>query len=170
MSATKKRAELKRLSAQTQQNIYDMLRLTDEILTDVEYVDHFGSEAAAMDDIEAKEFSHFGGRPSLGSMLRAYRKNPDLKTWKENKFNIVLMIDLANPKEERETVRVDWKAQAQTLEAELTNAKSTLAEQSRTISELRARDQEKAELIGELRGQIKVLEKYAPRGEMSMAR
>lgn len=170
MSTTKKRAELKRLSSSVQQNIYDMLKLTNEILSDGEYVDQFGGEAGAMDDMEQKEFSHFGGRPSLGSMLAAFRKNPDIKTWREYRFNIVAMIELANPREDREVVRIDWKAQAKEFEAELTQAKATVSEQSKTISELRAKAEELNGLVGEFRGRVAELEKFVQRREPAMAR
>lgn len=123
-----------------------------------------------MDDMEAKEFSHFGGNPSLGSMLQAYRKNPDLRVWKEYQFNIRAMIDLANPREESDTVRVNWRAQAKLLEAELANAKAQLTDQSKTISELRAKLDEVNGLLGEYRGRVQELEKFAPRRELAVVR
>lgn len=169
-STGKKRAELKRLSAAVQSNIFEMLKLANEILQDGEYVDSFGGEAQARDDMEAKEFSHFGGNPSLGAMLQAFRKNPDLKTWKEYRFNIRAMIDLANPREQSDTVRVNWKSQAKLLEAELGNAKTQLAEQSKTISELRAKLDELNGLLGEYRGRVQELEKFSPRRELAGAR
>lgn len=168
--STKKRAELKRLSAAAQANLFDMLKLAAEILQDCEYVDQFGGEAQALDDMQSKEFSHFGGNPSLGSMLAAYRKNPDIKVWREYRFNIRAMIELANPKEEREVTRIDWKVMAKELEAEVASYKGQLADQSKTISELRAKIDEMNGLLGEYRGRVVELEKFAPRRDAALSR
>ena len=109
-TTSQKHARLKQLSQQTQQNIYDMLRLVDEILQDREYIDQHGGEGPLLDSFENHEFSHFGGSPSLSSMLRAYRHNPKKAVWQEHAFNLRVMIDLATPEKDRGDVqRVNWK-------------------------------------------------------------
>lgn len=137
-SAGKKRAELKRLSSDVQRNIFEMLRLAHEILSDHEYVATFGNEAKCIDDMQEREFSHFGGNPTLGMMLRAYRMFPDIAEWRKNKFNIRVMIDLANPRETKEGERVNWKARCAELEAEVANYKARVEEQAATIAALRS--------------------------------
>jgi len=99
-TSSQKHAELKRLSRKAARNIYDMLRLADQILQDHEYVDRFGGEPQLIEAMENDEFLHFGGNPSLPSMLRAFRANPLLKTWQEYRFNVRAMIDLAEPEPE----------------------------------------------------------------------
>lgn len=169
MSTTKKRAELKRLSSEGQRNLFEMLRLADEILKDAEYVDQFGGEASCIDDMEAKEFSHFGRSPTLGMMLKAYRKFPDIAEWRRNRFNIRVMIDLANPREKVETQRTDWKARATELDADNANLKALIDEQSKTISELRAKVEELNGLVGEYRGRVMELEKHRGRRDLAAA-
>lgn len=100
-TTSQKHAELKKLGKQARETIYDMLRLTTEILADHEYVDQFGGEVGLRDLLEAEEYVHFGGDPSLTAMLRAYRANPDEATWKEYRYNIRAMIELANEQEDR---------------------------------------------------------------------
>ena len=164
MSTTKKRAELKRLAATAQQSIYDMLKLASEILADKNYVDQFGGEAAVIEEMEAKEFAHFGGNPALATMLATYRKIPDQATWKEYHCNVVAMIELANPREPRSAgERIGWKARAVELEAEVASLTAMKQEQSKTIAELRARADELAAELGELRGRLSVAERYLPR-------
>jgi len=106
-TTSQKHAELKRLSKTVARNIYDMLRLADQVLQDNEYVDRFGGEPQLIEAMENDEFLHFGGNPSLSSMLRAYRANPVLKTWQEYRFNIRAMIDLAEPEPEPRRKQVD---------------------------------------------------------------
>lgn len=101
-TTSQKHAELKRLAKQAAQSIYDMLRIVTEILEDHEYVDRFGGEGAILDLIEKEEFIHFGGDPTLTAMLRAYRANPREATWKEYRYNIRAMIELAHEQEDRQ--------------------------------------------------------------------
>ena len=132
-TTSQKHAELKKLSQQTQRNIYDMLRLTDEILQDHEYVDQFGSEAELIEQMEAVEFSHFGGQPSLGAMLRAYRLNPKRAIWEEYNYNLRVMIDLATPDRSPSTpARVNWKARCEELEEQV----KLLQSENKTLRDL----------------------------------
>ena len=95
-STSQKRADLKALGKQARENIYAMLKLADEILKDQDYVDQFhGGEIEVMQQMEADEFVHFGGDPSLAAMLKAYRENPGEDVWQEYRYNIRAMIDLA---------------------------------------------------------------------------
>lgn len=102
-----KRAELKRLAKAARDSLYRMLQIVDELLADVEYVDRFKGESQLIDDIEAKEFAHFGGSPSLAAMLRAYRANPKKFTWAKYNFNIAAMIELAAPPPEPKSKNSD---------------------------------------------------------------
>ena len=150
-STSQKHARLKKLSKETQNNIFEMLKLADEILKDREYVDQFGSQAALMDMLEETEFSHFGGKLSLQSMLRAYRANPDLKTWETNKFNLVVMIDLSEPSREKEEVeRNDWKARFKEAEEEAAKWEARCVELESQVSELTAN-------CDKLTGQVELL-------------
>jgi len=138
-TTSQKHAALKKLSKQTQDNIFEMLTLANEILHDAEYVDQFGGEADVIDAMELSEFSHFGGQPSLPSMLRAFRANPKKSTWQEYNFNLRVMIDLAEPERERgDVTRVNWKAKCATLEEELAEVReecSQLRGQVRLLTE-----------------------------------
>lgn len=120
-TTSQKHAELRKISKQAKDNIYDMLKLACQITEDHEYVDEkFGSEAALIEEMEKKEFSHFGGVPTLGMMLMAWRANPGKKTWAEHKFNVQVMIDLATPEPEKATTpRMDWKKRCAELEEEV---------------------------------------------------
>lgn len=151
-STSQKHAELKRLGKDTQQNIYTMLRLTQQILDDHDYVDQFGGEGPLLERMEQEEFAHFGGNPGLGAMLRAYRANPDKEVWETYRYNIRAMIDLASPSKERgESSRTNWKAKAEALEQEL---KLANAEKER----LRHQVDELLQEVGHLRGRIEAME------------
>jgi len=158
-TTSQKHAQLKGLSRNTQQNIYEMLRLANEILQDHQYVDGLGGEGKLLDMLEKEEFSHFGGDPSLPAMLRAYRYSPQLETWREYRFNIRALIELAAPDSEgADATRTNWKALAKALQAELEQAKAALEEYRRTNAELRNNHEAHLGEIGELRGRLAVLE------------
>lgn len=100
-------------------NIYDLLKTVDEILSDFEFVDSSGGEGRLIGVIEQEQFSHFGGQPALATMIRAYRHNPLRDTWKEYQFNVRAMIELATP-ERRASMkpRINWKQRCAELELE----------------------------------------------------
>lgn len=119
-TTAEKRTQLRLLANQARTQLFDMLKLTHEILSDPEYLEEHGGEAALMSHLEATEFAHFGGKPTLANMLAAYRKNPEKSVWDEYRHNIVAMIDLAQPPKVTESVeRVNWKAKAQELEVKV---------------------------------------------------
>ena len=167
-TSTQKYAELKRLSKTVKQSIFDMLAIADELLADTEFVDQYGGEAQLIDHLEANEFSHFGGRPSLSEMLRAFRKNPAKSAWAEYKFNIQAMIELAKPvKEAAEVERINWKQLAKELEQRVESLEATLADYKANVSELRDTNQRLVSENGELRGRAATLERLANRrGEL----
>lgn len=157
-STSQKHAELKKLSKQVKENIFDMLRLTDEILSDKKYVDEFVSESALIEMIEQQEFGHFGGNPSLSAMLRAFRANPKKATWQEYHFNIRAMIDLANPDEEKQdrAGRVDWKGKTAELEEQVESQQATIDELTSSNAELREHVEKLTTELAEMRGQLSV--------------
>jgi len=159
MSTTdQKHAQLKKISQQHRKNIYDMLRLANEILSDHDYVDRFGGEADMIDMMEADEFAHFGGQPSLSAMLRAFRANPKKGTWQEYNFNLRVMIDLSEPQKDRgETMRINWKARCAELQEKLKATEATLADYKQANVELREKCDALGSEAGELRGQLKML-------------
>ena len=150
------RRELRLLSAKVKENLFEMLRMACEVLDDGDYCETFGGADQVMDDLEKVEFSHFGGAPSLSSMVQAFRKNPAMETWKEYHFNVRAMIELANPREERDVVRVDWKALAKSMEAELESTKKALADSQ-------AKNEELGREMSELKVQVGVLERLQKR-------
>jgi hypothetical protein len=155
-TTSQKHAELKRLGKQSQYNIYEMLRLTQQILDDHEYVDQFGGEGPLLEMLEKDEFAHFGGNPALATMLRAYRANPDRELWEKYRYNIRAMIDLAEPeKEKRESTRTNWKAEAEKL-------REDLARLTAENAALREQVEDLLQANGELRGELKWLRKEAP--------
>ena len=157
-TTSQKHAELKKLSRQVQQNIYDMLKLVDEILQDREYIDQYGGEGPLLDAFENGEFSHFGGSPSLASMLRAYRHNPKKAVWQEHAFNLRVMIDLATPEKDRGDVqRVNWKARCAELEEDVKRLSAMLEEYRTTSADLRQRCDDLTAANGELRGELKAV-------------
>lgn len=122
------RRELRLLSVTVKENIFEMLRMASQVLNDRDYCDRFGGYDKLLDSLEKEEFSHFGGTPTLTSMLRAYEANPDAAEWKKYQFNIHAMVLLAKPrKQERDYFpRVDWKTKAKLQEAELLSTKQRL--------------------------------------------
>ena len=158
-TTSQKHATLKALAKRACDNVYQMLRLANDIRSDTEYVDRFGGEADLIELLEGNEFAHFGGTPSLSAMLRAYRTNPTKTTWNDYNFNIWAMIDLANPTSETtETIHVNWKAKVKALEAELDQAKAALNDYRQTASELRETVDNLTGQNGELRGRLSALE------------
>ncbi len=166
MAATKtktsrKHAKLKELSATVKTSIYQMLKLADEILADPEYVEQFGGEPQLIDHLEANEFSHFGGRPSLAAMLKAYRKSPTESEWRQYKYNIQAMIELSVPRDNEKPVHVNWKARCSELEAEIASLKASLEDYQQVSADLRKVCDDLRAENGELRGQLKYLEKIS---------
>lgn len=164
MSATvKKRERLKKLSADAKKSLYEMLKITDEIFRDKDYVDEHGGESPLMLAIESDEFAHFGGTPSLAELLRAYRHNPEREVWEENRFNWRVMIDLAKPaRESGESLsRVNWKAKAKELEAENERLKSEVDRLRTENANLSARVGKLTESVAELKGELRAVERLA---------
>lgn len=157
-TTSQKHAELKRLSADVKRNIYEMLRLTDEIMSDKAYVDKHGGESSLLAAIEQSEFSHFGGSPKLGTMLRAYRANPSLETWSEYDYNLRVMIDLATPERDRgEATRINWKSKCAELEERVQQLTAALEESQESNRALRSKCDELLQQIGEMRGRVKAV-------------
>lgn len=158
-TSSQKHADLKELSRKIKVNIFEMLKLTDELLRDPEYVDQFGGEAQLIDTLETSEFSHFGGQPSLASMLRAYRANPKRATWQEYHFNLRVMIDLATPaKEKAAEPHINWKKKCGELELQVEQLESSLNE-SRRLCESLTKEVERLKIeSAEMRGRLKYIE------------
>lgn len=115
-----KHAELKALGRQHRRSTYEMLALAHEILEDPAYCEQFGGQSALQDHLEATDFVHFGGKPTLANMLRAYRKNPNRSVWDEYQHNIWAMIDLSAPTKNTEAKeKINWKALAKELEVKV---------------------------------------------------
>lgn len=120
MNTEQKHAELKKLGKKSRTNLYDMLKLATEIVDDPEYCDQYGGQSALIDHLEATDFAHFGGKPSLANMIRAYRKHPDKGTWDEYQHNIHAMIDLSRPEKSTEAKeKISWKALAKELQVKV---------------------------------------------------
>lgn len=161
-TSKQKHSQLKNLSKTIKTSIYDMLKLTDELLSDHDYVDAFGGEDQLIDSLEADEFSHFGGSPSLPEMLRAYRHTPKLAAWKEYRFNIRAMIELAKPERESEAKeRINWRALAKELESKVARLESALDQYRKSDSEKDSQIRELTAELGELRGELKAVQRYA---------
>lgn len=159
-TTSQKHARLRELGEAARKNLYEMLRLADEILKDREYTEAFGGESHVIDQMQTREFAHFGGRPSLPEMLRAFRCNPSRETWEEYRHNIWAMIELSRPaKEAVEIERVNWKALAKKLEVELLQARAALEEQREAAAEYRRKCDELQRENGELHGRIIELDK-----------
>lgn len=167
MSASQKRAELKRLSKTVQGSIWEMLKIADELLHDIEYVDEFGGETGLIEHMQEEEFSHFGGSPGLPALLRAYRFSPKKSTWAEYRFDVWAMIDLAAPaKDGSETVRVKWMERCKAAEAKVVELEAVVADQRKTIASQQAQiDQLHAE-VGELKGQLGMAMRFVPERAM----
>lgn len=164
-TTSQKHAKLKQLSQAAKDSIYDMLRLTQQILDDHKYVDQFGGEGPMLERLEQDEYSHFGGQPSLPAMLRAYRANPEKATWKEYGYNLRVMIDLATPERERgESQRVNWKSRCHELEEKLNHMESSLQQHKAEAEKLRERCDALVSANGELRGQLRMLRDGNPVG------
>ncbi len=156
MTSGKKRAELKRLSKDARKTLHSMLRLADELLRDLDYVDQFGGESNLLDDLEAKEFAHFGGSPTLTQMLRAFRANPSQATWEEYSHNVWAMIELARPaKDAGPAERVNWKSLAKELQVQVETLTVELEKQRQENEKLSAEVRGLAEQNAEMRGELK---------------
>jgi hypothetical protein len=157
-TSSQKRARLKELSRDVQSGIYEMLKLADEILRDPSYVDDHGGEPALIDHLESVEFAHFGGNPSLLSMIRAYRHNKSRETWAEYRFNVRAMIELAKPAPEGSSAeRINWKVLAKELEAKVAHLEAALTEQRNTAEEMRREAATAAREAAELRGALRAM-------------
>jgi hypothetical protein len=129
MDSKQKHAELKKLGKKARTNLFDMLKLASEIADDPEYCEEYGGQTALVEHLEATGFAHFGGKPSLANMLRAYRKNPTKATWDEYSHNIWAMIDLSAPAKNTEAKeKINWKAHAKELEVKVEILEAELAE------------------------------------------
>lgn len=119
-SSEKKREQLKKLGRQARVKLYEMLSLTASILTDAAYVEEHGGIEVLTDHLEATDFAHFGGKPSLRNMLGALKKNPEKSVWDERRHNIWAMIDLAKPSPaaSQGKPRIDRAARIKELEVE----------------------------------------------------
>jgi hypothetical protein len=159
-STTQKRAQLRRLADDVKNNIYEMLRLAVDILKDHAYVDDLGGEDMVIEMMQEQEFSHFGGAPSLGQMLRAWRANPKRETWKEYQFNVWAMIKLSTPQEERERPpSFNWKMLAKELETKLKALEKTLADTIEANDRLRDERDHALAMANKLEGRLEMLEK-----------
>lgn len=135
MNTKEKHVKLKQLGKQSRDSLFDRLRLTDEILRDHEYVDQFGSEPRLVEIMEADEWSDFATRPGLPALLKAYRANPNKKTWEQYRFDWGAMIELARPEEsEDRKPTTNWKSKfhdaevrIKELEAEIRGLREALA-------------------------------------------
>ncbi len=73
-------------------NVFDRLRLVDQVLRDREFVAvAYRDESAALDHLEAKCFGDLCGARGLAHLLTVYRTYPDAKVWAELKWNLTLL-------------------------------------------------------------------------------
>jgi hypothetical protein len=116
-TTSQKHAELKHVSKQAKDSMYQRLALTHEILSDHSYVDRiFGSEPRAIEVLEADEWSDFAQTPGLSALLGAYRASPEREKWEENRFDWAVMLELAKPPATSQRGdRVNWKAECEKL-------------------------------------------------------
>lgn len=120
MNSSEKHKQLKKLGRKSKDNLFEMLKLASEILKDESYCEEYGGQEALRDHLQVTDFSHFGGKPSLAAMLRAYEKNPEKSTWEDYQYNVWAMIELAKPpKESSDKQRINWKARAAELEVKV---------------------------------------------------
>lgn len=148
MNTEQKHAELKKLGKKARTNLYDMLKLATEIVDDPEYCDQYGGQSPLIEHLESTDFAHFGGRPSLANMIRAFRKNPNKATWDEYQHNIWAMIELSTPEKNGEALeRINWKARAKELEVRCEMLEAELAT-------LRTRHEETLASLGDLRSRL----------------
>lgn len=163
MTSGKKRAELKRLSGDVRHGIHAMLKIAHDLLEDQEYVAQFGGGPQLIDDMQSKEFAHFGGSPTLPQMLRAYAANPGEQAWKEYDYNIWAMIELAAPaREAGEATHINWKAIAKELEVQVEQLTTELAAASEQVSAMEAAIASLETQNAEMRGELKALRELAP--------
>lgn len=161
-TTSQKHARLKQLAEQAGKSVFDMLALADEILLDREYCEQFGGEPQLIDMLEENEFAHFGGNPSLPALLRAYRTFPRREDWRERRYNVWAMIELAQPAPEAASKdRTNWKqrcaeltAANETLTAELTHVKDRLAAVSQDLQDQRLK-------VANLQGRLETMEAAA---------
>lgn len=120
MNTKEKHVRLKSLGKQARDSLFERLRLTDEILRDHEYVDQFGSEVRLIEIMEADEWSDFSTRPGLFALVKAYRANPNKKTWEQYRFDWGAMIALATPDAETDRkAPINWKTKFQEAEVRI---------------------------------------------------
>jgi len=127
MTGKELRQKLKVASANVRTGIFDMLSLTASILQDDEYVAKHGGQDALLDNLEATEFAHFGGSPSLRGMLRAYQVFPTRRAWSKQRYNVRAMVLKSGYKTSTESKkRINWKALAQERLETIENLKKTV--------------------------------------------
>lgn len=164
VTANQKLAEFERLGKQSQKNLWLMLKLAHEMLENHRFVEANGGRAAMIRMLQDRGFSHFGGKPSLESMLRAYEANPEEKTWIEYRHNIRAMIDLAKPESEATgRTRKNKDAIIKELEAEVAALRAANAEIQRSLQAERVKCEAMLRENGELLGRVKTLESILSR-------
>jgi uncharacterized coiled-coil protein SlyX len=170
-TASQKRAALKAMSMTIKTQLFEALKLADELLQDPDYTDQFGGELALIEHMEQEEFSIFGGEPSLFDMVAAYRANPTKKVWAANKYDIRVMILLTKgePEDKGPKERHNWVKTAHELEGRVAELEATIAQQNETIAEyqkqLAAKDaelDESKQTIARMEGRLEELEKRLP--------
>lgn len=84
--------ELVNLRNQAGTNIYQRLKLADQLLSDRDWVCRpdggGGDESRAIDRLEDDCFGDLCGALSLPQMLEVMHATPDEKVWKQNKYNL----------------------------------------------------------------------------------
>ena len=102
MKQTTKRllAELKTLRDSGDANIYQRIKVAESVIDDADWLNEFhdGDPTAAVASLEHEFFSMLGGSPTLGQLITAYKTFPDESAWKEYRYNVRIMVDLAAEK------------------------------------------------------------------------
>jgi hypothetical protein len=156
-TTSQKHAELKALSKQGREAIYQMIGIAAEIIADTDYADQFGGQPQLIEHMEKHEFEHCG-LFKLAQLLDAYRRF-DKSVWNEHRYSLIAMVAMCQPKKEkRERACENWQSRAREAEAKLDVALVENEQLKKTISELHVTVSESREQIGELRGILKARE------------
>lgn len=171
LTASQKRAALRAMAVTIKTQLFDALKMANELLQDPDYADQFGGELGLIESMQQDEFAIFGGDPSLFDMLKAYRANPNKNVWAVNKYDIRAMIILTEgePEEKERKERHSWVKQAHELEGKVAELEAQIAQQQETIADyqkqLATKDIEldgAKRTIARMEGRLEELEKRLP--------
>jgi len=145
-TTTKKLAALKQLCDVTGENLFERLKLADEVLSDREWVNiSFISEAAARDHLAERYFPDIFGLVTTGELFQLIKAFPLKSNWEEHKYHVKAMLATIKDdsrqgrRKTEEPTKSELREKVSELELELANVRLALAERTRRAGKAEAK-------------------------------